>query len=188
MFIYVVENTMNGKCYVGKTTTTVNQRFLEHLFKARHGSKCAIHCALRKYGKDNFKVRQLDSASDKADLNTKEIFWIEKLNSFRVGYNMTSGGDGGCKMSNEVIDKMTYPRPDRDLLYNLYVCDQLTLQQIGERFDVSVALAHHWMKHYGIYKNPSQSAIVELVKQGKSQSEIGKIFNKHQSTISRWLE
>lgn len=51
--------------------------------------------AIRKYGKDNFSVCEIDVAETKEELDKKEISYIKKYNAIKTGYNETLGGDGG---------------------------------------------------------------------------------------------
>mgnify|MGYP001777153918 FL=1 len=48
---------------------------------------------MNKYGSENFSIKELEECSLE-ELNDKEIYWIEKLGSFKYGYNATIGGDG----------------------------------------------------------------------------------------------
>lgn len=46
-------------------------------------------CAIRKYGKDNFIIEEIDSAKTQNELNKKEQYWIQYYNSVNNGYNET---------------------------------------------------------------------------------------------------
>ena len=89
--IYKITNTLNGKLYVGKTTTPLNQRMASH--------RCAdtvIGKAIRKHGWENFNVEVLEECETPEQLNEREIFWIAYFNcKFPNGYNLTDGGEGG---------------------------------------------------------------------------------------------
>lgn len=105
--VYKITNKLNGKSYVGITTKTITERFDAHLNRANR-EKSAVQRAMKKYGKDNFTIEQLDTANSQAELFEKEIFWIEKLNTFKgYGYNLTLGGGGITGMSDEVKAKIS---------------------------------------------------------------------------------
>ena len=88
--IYVAENKINGKKYVGMTAKTVEARVRAHMH-----SRYPIGCALRKYGAKNFKWQVIDTALTYAMLEKKEIAWIAALDCVvPKGYNQTIGGDG----------------------------------------------------------------------------------------------
>lgn len=96
MVIYKITNLTNGKLYIGQTITTIEKRFKRHCYKYSENSKykTAIHLAIKKYGKENFKIEKIDDASTIDELNEKESFWILKLNTLcPIGYNMNTGGD-----------------------------------------------------------------------------------------------
>lgn len=88
--IYKITNKINGKSYVGKTTTSLNQRMASH--------RCAdtvIGKAIRKHGWENFSVEVLEECDTKEEFNEREIFWIAALNcKTPKGYNRSDGGDG----------------------------------------------------------------------------------------------
>lgn len=86
--IYSIYNTITQKYYIGQSTD-IYARWQKH--KARYDN-CAIHRAITKYGINNFKFTILEKCSEE-QLNEKEIYWIEKFNSYFNGYNETSGGN-----------------------------------------------------------------------------------------------
>lgn len=77
-------------------------RWKQHIYSAEAGSHYPIHCALRKYGIENFSFSILE-ACKVSELNEKEIEWISKLNTYGDGYNCTRGGDGCLKIDYEQI-------------------------------------------------------------------------------------
>ena len=90
-FIYCITNKINNKKYVGQTKTSIGTRFKAHLNDYRNDDRCALHYAMQKYGKENFIVETLEECNDNV-LDDREIFWIEKLNTYKEGYNSTLGG------------------------------------------------------------------------------------------------
>lgn len=98
-YIYRFYNKITGKSYIGQTIRPLNERVAEHLKLARRGSKFYFHCALSKYGIENFEITILHTVDgkDKQDLinklNVLEVKEIEHYNSFNDGYNSTTGGE-----------------------------------------------------------------------------------------------
>jgi group I intron endonuclease len=99
MIIYKVTNSITGKCYIGKTSHTLEIRKVGHLKNVHRGISTKFYNSIRKYGIDNFVWEVIDSANDTNSLNELEIKHIVETDSFRSGYNMTLGGDGGDTIS-----------------------------------------------------------------------------------------
>lgn len=95
--IYKYQNKVNGKIYIGQTTTSLEERLRGHLRK-RKGCK-AIDNALHKYGIDNFNISVIDECFSQKELDEKEMYWIKQFNSNNrdYGYNLTAGGEHGSK-------------------------------------------------------------------------------------------
>ena len=103
--IYKITNQINGKSYVGQTTTSLSQRMASHRY-----ADSVIGNAIRKYGWENFSVEVLEECDTKEELNEREIFWIAALNCKTPnGYNRSDGGDGptGYVCSDETRAKLS---------------------------------------------------------------------------------
>jgi group I intron endonuclease len=114
--IYKVTNIITGHSYFGLTIKTLKERKKLHLKNTF--SKCSpeynyvFHCAIRRYGLENFKWEEWESGIDNFELlKEREIYNIKKYKTFyknKNGYNMTMGGDGcfGWRHSDESREKM----------------------------------------------------------------------------------
>lgn len=93
MQIYKITNLINNKIYIGKDTTSDPNYF---------GSGLLINRAKQKYGLSKFIKEIIDETNDYNELSVKEISWINfyKSNDRSIGYNISSGGDGGDTLSN----------------------------------------------------------------------------------------
>lgn len=92
MYIYKITNLINGKAYIGQTINNISARFREHCKPSRTGVS-AISKALEKYGKENFTLELLYTASNIQELNDKEQEFIRSTKSMAPnGYNLTTGG------------------------------------------------------------------------------------------------
>lgn len=108
MIIYKTTNIINEKIYVGKHI--IQEENDEYL-----GSGNLLKRAVKKYGKENFIRETLEICDTKKQLNEREIYWIDRLNSrdLSVGYNISKGGDGGDLISEHpdkemIIEKITF--------------------------------------------------------------------------------
>ena len=95
--IYKISNRVNNKVYIGQTIRTLEERLKRHFHDAESNPNTKIYFqrAIRKYGKENFYIEQIDTAKTQEELNKKEQFWIEKFDSITNGYNTAIGGEGG---------------------------------------------------------------------------------------------
>lgn len=94
--IYCAANIKNGKKYVGKTVQSLEDRWESHVRLANTGRKIYFLNAIRKYGKDSFKLSILETVDSDEDLNQAERKWIAELKTTdpSIGYNSTYGGEG----------------------------------------------------------------------------------------------
>lgn len=90
MIIYKVTNTINGKVYIGQTINSLSRRWNGHCGSR---SKSAISLAIKKYGKENFIIKEIDGANSLTELNYLEEHYIYINNCIAPnGYNLTNGG------------------------------------------------------------------------------------------------
>lgn len=109
--IYVMENKINGKKYVGQTNN-FQKRMNRHKSDSNnpnsHSYNYPLACAIRKYGWNNFKNYIIEELSDDEDwsyVDEREKYFIFYYQSLitQNGYNITTGGQG-CPKS----EKMSY--------------------------------------------------------------------------------
>ena len=92
--IYVAENTVNGKRYVGQTIRKFEYRQAQHKKDSKR-LDLKFYRAIRKYGWDNFNWAVIvEGVEDIDSLNRLEQYWIKELDTFKNGYNSTTGGEG----------------------------------------------------------------------------------------------
>ena len=119
-YIYKIENLINGKCYIGQITTTIEHRWGQH--KSDNTSPNPMYKAFKKYGIENFSIKEVahytrDTKEELLEiLNAKEIYYINKYNSLitQDGYNLSIGGENSGIYNCHPID--VYDR-DGNLLY-----------------------------------------------------------------------
>ena len=113
MIVYKITNNINGKVYIGITTCSLEYRWSRHLTEGRNENNTKhLYKAMRKYGLDNFSIKQIDSTDDFEELGRLERYYIKKYNSQspEKGYNLTAGGESNqwdanpaAKLSHEDV-------------------------------------------------------------------------------------
>lgn len=93
MIIYHITNKLNGKVYIGQTVRSLDVRIKQHINTAMSGCSYHLYRAIRKYGWENFEYGIVAYADNKEQLNQLEMYYIQKYDSIRNGYNMVPGGD-----------------------------------------------------------------------------------------------
>ena len=90
MWIYKITNIQNNKVYIGQTIRPIKERFHRHINDAMNNILDTHFArAIRKYGKNNFIIEEIDNANSQDELNKKEQYWIQYYNSVNEGYNET---------------------------------------------------------------------------------------------------
>jgi group I intron endonuclease len=184
------------KCYIEFTISGLERRKQRHLLKARKGSNCAFHKALREWGEESWSWEILVEITDPNKcLNVLEPYYIRKFNSFHTknGYNMTYGGDGtlGCTHSEETKKKMSSIAKDRmkkrcaqipkTLLIDLYITQGKTIKTVAEICEVKPGVIGKLFQYYGIqarkrWAKPKEQKMI-LIK-----DESGKVQRKHKTS------
>lgn len=108
-YIYCYTNKTNNHKYVGQTNN-LQRRIREHrscAFNEKASSyNDLIHQKIRQYGEDNFEITVLEKLynDDIDEVNQREQYWINKMNSYcgnGCGYNMDLGG--GNKSNRRIL-------------------------------------------------------------------------------------
>jgi len=95
LIVYKITNTINGKCYVGMSRQTLNQRWSNHLQNYRSSKRGSrLYAALSKYGPDAFTREIIAYASSEDELRSLETSYIIQFDSYNNGYNCNLGGAG----------------------------------------------------------------------------------------------
>jgi len=166
MVVYLITNMVNGKQYVGQTIQNPKARWYRHVSTNTYGT--AIGSAIEKYGKENFKFEVLDKAESLEELNSKEQYWIAKLNTFGNGYNMGPGGNNQIhtELAREKISKKLkgIKRPH----FNKPVIEVTT----GKEFESQTEA----FKYFGLGRN----TVYESIKNGRT-TKSGLIFKFKES-------
>ena len=108
--IYRIINTLNNKCYIGKSSNIEKRikRYFESLSKNKYTNSLGINSEFQnsynKHGQDIFIYEVIEECCIEL-LNEKEKYWISFYNSYKNGYNQTCGGDGGNTLINKTEEE-----------------------------------------------------------------------------------
>ena len=199
-YIYCYTNKQNGKKYVGQTNN-IQRRYRQHkedsftnYNDARYNQ--AIHCAIRKYGLDNFDFEILEVLENKTseEVNERETYWIREKSSLAPnGYNLKAIGEAnrGRNSSslsdadkNEIRRRLREKEPIREIAED-YLLSYSYVSQIntGERlFSES--------ENYPLQSNRTEVylylKIIELLKDTMlSMNKIAETLGVSKDTVQR---
>lgn len=91
VYVYEIRNLLTGKLYVG-VSSDPQARFFAHMNQRKNLTK--LGRAVKKYGKENFRLRVLSQHLERDDAYREEIRLIAAMNLMVRGYNSSPGGDG----------------------------------------------------------------------------------------------
>lgn len=104
-FIYQITNLVNNKKYIGLTTSSIQERWKQHIQALNRGIDYALYQAMRKYGVENFIIEELEETPNEC-LNDREKYYIATIKTYikdNNGYNLTRGGEGGSTIDVNLI-------------------------------------------------------------------------------------
>lgn len=108
--IYLIQNMVDGKSYIGITQRCVRLRWRLHIADSKRFDY-PISRAIREFGQDQFHVSILcDADVTREELKNRERAYIALFGTMNpeFGYNVSSGGSGceGFKMPREIADRL----------------------------------------------------------------------------------
>lgn len=182
-YIYKITNKVNGLSYIGQTRYTVEFRWRQHQHK--HDG-CYFHNAIQKYGAENFTVETLEEC-EVSQLDSREIYYIAKYNTFEKGYNLIIGG-GGKRM---IVSNNQYEE-----IKELYLSG-FSSNKIATLYGVDKATIIKILKIQGVkIRNPKKISInhqeflelVEDYKSGYSLKQLAKRYDCSSVGLKEYLE
>lgn len=143
-YIYVITNQINNKQYVGQTSFSIQDRFKQHIkdSKKQDIQNRPLYKAFNKYGTENFSISLLEECPQ-AQINEREQYWIEKLNTFHNGYNATLGGEGIILYDHDLIlQRLLNGEYAVDIWKDLN-CDPLIVRKIAKDNNIALKNKHN---------------------------------------------
>lgn len=177
--IYIIKNTVNDKVYIGQTSQSLHDRFSQHkkpsTIKKRGSYK--LYNAMEKYGIQNFYCELIEDNIDESEIDAKEIYYIEKYNSYKNGYNSTMGADSKtiCKIQ------------DVELLTKLFN-ENKTMAEIANIFNVNKITIQRTLHSLGLRYRKSITIDFLLANLHKTNLSIAEELGVHPDTISRYFK
>lgn len=99
--IYKITNKVTGKSYIGQSKD-IYERWKQHKKQAENfENNNELYVDMRKYGLNNFEFKILEKTSLLYILDYKEIYYIEKYDTYNNGYNKTRGGYSGVNADSK---------------------------------------------------------------------------------------
>lgn len=149
----------NGKSYVGKTENIKNR--MNNYKKLKCKTQPKLYDALIKYGFENVKIEIVESDIPNEILSEREIYHIDRIGSFRDGYNGTPGGDG-ILMTEEIKNKISKTMKSKNI--------KRSPEHIAVMKDMSNK-SSEFIKHMSFGKTVSESTRTKI---SESHKGIGK--------------
>lgn len=149
-YIYIVQNLINKKIYVGKTNDP-KARWRNHLSCARGGKEKYsqkyqyLHKSIIKYNETNFLFQVIEGFETETESFDAEMFWIEFFRSWdhNYGYNLTRGGEGTSgkivsrETKNKIRIKATGRRHSKETKIKISNAGRLRINSIETRNKIS---------------------------------------------------
>jgi group I intron endonuclease len=92
--VYKITNTETGKSYIGYTSLTPQERWIQHVYESGYKSKTKFKKSIRKHGVECWTHEILKTTETKEEAVCVEIEMIKFFDTYRTGYNSTLGGEG----------------------------------------------------------------------------------------------
>lgn len=179
--IYKITNKVNGKSYIGQTRYTIEFRWKQHQHK---NDNTYFHNAIHKYGIENFSIEILEKCNIE-DLNSREIFYIAKYDTFKNGYNLTIGGDGNRKLllddSYSEIKELYLSGFSSNKIATLYKVDKASVVKILKSLDVKIRSNKLNINHQEFLE------LVQDYQSGYSLRELSKRYDCSPSGLKEYL-
>lgn len=171
MIVYAARNFMTGKVYIGSTIQPFQTRIWKHESKAKAGIKRPMYIDMRALGPESFIWKKLIDCESKKQMLAYEAEIIDLLETHKNGYNIAI--DGGCNRGGKSSAET-----------RVKLAEGQRRSWLGDR---KIPVKRGPWK---AITEKNKTSIVALRKEGKSFTQIGKIFGANQSTIfyaiKRW--
>jgi len=174
--VYKITNKINNKIYIGETVTTLDKRIYNHFYSAKTRlDKNKWWNALRKYNREDFFWEILESVFDedylilKEKLVTREIYYINKYDSIKNGYNSVLGNQFGMPMNGKLNPAWIDINIDWDEYIKLASLG-FNRSELAEHFNIPLNHIKIWKKRLRDTDPEKGKILEELEKKRKKKS------------------
>ena len=170
--IYIIKNDINDKKYIGQTSKQLEERMKQHIIDSKK-QKCMnrdLYKDMNKYGIDKFHIYLIETCDNNIS-DELEIYYIDKYDSFKNGYNNTYGGKGKHIIDYKkiVIDYKKYQ--NIRIVSNLNNCHRDTIKYILEKNGIKIKQSNI------ISKEKMSKKVVQKDKNGNILNEFSSVTN-----------
>ena len=189
-WIYSITNKVNDKKYIGMTRD-IKDRWYRHKRNLRLNEHKNEHLqnSYNKYGLNSFEFKIIEENIPYKSLEEKEKYYIEKFNTFKSGYNRTTGGEKNYSMSKETKEKLSKIfkgensstnkiTPEEGIeIFNKYHNSKLTYIDLAEEYGLchftvsNIVTCKHWSTEHLELESPE---ITQARKHSDLTIKIGK--------------
>ncbi len=183
--IYQIRNIINGKIYIGKSIN-LNNRKSQHFLSLRKNihKNFKLQGSVNKHGINNFVFEILEICKD---IDTKEINYINKFNTCKTGYNISSDIQ---HMSEKWITKLKYLRKNDPKYIKQFLdfrskADESNRVKINE-YDLNGNYIKTWnsiVEAQLYYNLKSSKSIISVLKFERSRC-VNKLFRYYNNDTS----
>lgn len=164
--IYCHKNKITGKCYIGQTHRTLENRIGTKPEVSYKNNK-SFSSDILKYGWDNFDSFVLEAVDDDSTLNARQTYWINKIKETSVLYNRHSTGTNNAKSTPLVSNKIS--SKDIEIVVEKFNSG-LSIREIRQYVGLSVLSIKKILLNLG-YKIPDVGNLGSFTKLLKEERE-----------------
>lgn len=184
-YIYQIANDINQKIYIGKTEFSIEKRFKEHCYDAfrENNEKRPLYNAMRKYGVEHFHIELIEETDNPEE---REIYWIEKKQSFKNGYNATIGGDGRKYIDYQLVINTYMVVKNATEVARMLNIHPDSVYHILKEYDIDINTPNKFLygKNCGMFKNDILIQSFSTIKDGARYISDNKISKDTMGGIS----
>lgn len=164
--IYLIRNKINGKCYVGKSIRTFNDRYRVSSIKKFGEIESAISSqrflwAIKKYGAENFSFHIIEKNKSAADLEFYEDFYAEIYNCYTPnGYNLVMCKRDSLRCSKGKLANILSQEQIESIIYKYSILG-IGATTLFKEYGVGQYMMLEFLKSYGIYQPHRKFSIDE---------------------------